>query len=1102
MDSPVVQGGSKSTRSPIRMSMRSPSTDTASFDTPPENLTADWSQWMRWDDIDHDDMSAHTNLFNLPSKIDEKLSDINQTMMPKTFDVLPANVPFTFTAGSSGRDTPSPQEPPFLSDISPAPSDFFDSAFGPEFVSGHRNNSVPEIASPGDITRRSTSDGNIVNPSTPLSSLSPTDRKRKAPPAEPPGPSKSDDTQSASKSLPSKKRSHNVIEKRYRANLNDKIAELRDSVPSLRALVKQKNGISGQGMRGDDEIVSSSNKLNKASILAKATEYIRHLEQRNKRLEEENVGLKNRLRQLDKVQEQNLTNYANVSGSASSPGAYTVSTDSGPGSSPGVFSQTEELSPEGSPNPLYPPEGLIKVPEYFKRLRANAPQQHYAESLNQRSDAQTTYASPGARRMTLPNKFMLGTLAALMVVGGFENQTKSDSSKKGLLGVPLQFAGDLFRFVRLYFGFLTATSWQIRALSHFALTSLVVVGAACAVFAYLFNSAPRRAKNPTKSATDSRSGVSPIEFRREAWLTSIQTVWVPSHTFFPEWFAVTWRCMEYVLSCLLGSKLYSWLTGITEDDETARAKAWDIAIDAQLTGGDPEVSKSRMVLTIFASGTLPRTPARVMLKALHCRLLLWRVGSPGSWAFRLSNHAGSILARYQWDIARNLLKNLPEDHDDALPEHLVTLLEADVDDVMTDAIMQRASNMAWNRYTQEATYGEDAMLDIVVEDTAVRSPLDALAAWWSSRALQNALIHCLDFDTLPPELKPRIAFERSLHLALNAAPLASAAYTRAAVIKAVFFDEDRVTNINTVLAALPRSKSQPAISSTNFLDSSVPPSARAEISIAVRCAMIAAILKGQVGGGSPSESSQLTLRNAIELFNVLPIDPVELTLLGFASLYHLLHVLATEQSLLSDSSLSSSICSSASDTTTSSTQQDETESSTSTSSFSTIPTPDLARIALGLIYWVRNAYNPISSGFDMELVEKAVKGCIDACQRAGIHIEAVETRWEGQHHLHHGETPNDSNDHVQDPQNVTEAPTTDTTTATTATTTTTTANGASREADQKTEHVRRDSLKSTDTGYGSLGHEDDRGDEAETTKPTTTASHANTALTPPMNLAK
>ena len=37
---------------------------------------------------------------------------------------------------------------------------------------------------------------------------------------------------------PIKKTSHNVIEKRYRNNLNDKIVELRNSVPALRAMGK------------------------------------------------------------------------------------------------------------------------------------------------------------------------------------------------------------------------------------------------------------------------------------------------------------------------------------------------------------------------------------------------------------------------------------------------------------------------------------------------------------------------------------------------------------------------------------------------------------------------------------------------------------------------------------------------------------------------------------------------------------------------------------------------------------------------------------------------------------------------------------------------
>ncbi|ODH48650.1 hypothetical protein GX48_05189 [Paracoccidioides brasiliensis] len=1050
-----------SSQSPLRVSM-SPSTDFSSNNSPPQALTSDWSQWMQWDGFESDDISGHTDLFSLPPKTEIKTIDTNHTLPLKCFDPPPpVDSAFTFTAGSLPLcETVSPQEPSCVSDTSPAPSDFFDSALSPGVADGRWNNSGATIPLPADNHRTKPPEGKkcSLHPSAPLPSFPITDRKRKTRPDEPPGSAGAGDSPvTSSKNLPSKKRSHNVIEKRYRANLNEKIAELRDSVPSLRALAKQKSGISCQAVQDDDEIVSSSNKLNKASILSKATEYIRHLELRNKRLEEENVALKNRLRQLEKVQEQSVVNYASMSGSVSSPDAYTVSTDSGTGSSPGVFSQNDDPSPESSPNPLYPPEGLIKVPEYFKRMRMTGPQPHYADSFIQRPNTTTTtYTSSERKRTFIPNKFMLGTLAALMIVGGFESH-KSESSEKGLLGLPLQFAGEIHRFCQTHLCFPTTTSWQIRALSHFALTSLVVVGAAFAVFLYLFNSAPRRAKHPAKSTTGSRNpaAVSPIEFRREAWLTSIQTVWVPSHNFFPEWFAVTWRCMEYVLSCILGWKLYSWLTGITEEDETARAKAWDIAIDAQLTGGDPEVSKSRMVLTIFAAGTLPSTPARVMLKALHCRLLLWMVGSRGSWAFRLSNHIAFLLASYQWEIARNLQKSLPKDHDDSLPDHLATLLDANIDDVMTDAIIQRASNMAWNRCTQEATYGEDAMLDIVVEDTAVRSPLDALAAWWSSRALQNALIHCLDVDTVEPSAQRTKAFEQGLTLALNVAPIASAAYTRAAVIKAVFFDEDRVANINTTLAALPRSKSQPAISSTNFLDSSVPPSARAEISIAVRCAMIAAILRGQVDT-NPVTSPQLTLENAITLFNILPVDPVELTLLGFASLYHLLHVVAAEPWMVLGSSLSSPISSSSSDT--SSARQDGESSDTDGH---TLPTPDLARIASGLIYWVRNAYNPVSSGFDMELVEKAVKGCVDVCQSVGIPIEAAEIQWEG--HL--------VNNSAQGSQ-ITQSTASEGRTSHSG-------DGGWEESQQNVENVRRESLESTDTGYGSLSQEDERADNKE-----------------------
>lgn len=90
-----------------------------------------------------------------------------------------------------------------------------------------------------------------------------------------------------------KKTAHNMIEKRYRTNLNDKIAALRDSVPSLRVISKAKTrkDDTGEDLQG----LTPAHKLNKATVLSKATEYIAHLEKRNKYLVRENVALKSRV---------------------------------------------------------------------------------------------------------------------------------------------------------------------------------------------------------------------------------------------------------------------------------------------------------------------------------------------------------------------------------------------------------------------------------------------------------------------------------------------------------------------------------------------------------------------------------------------------------------------------------------------------------------------------------------------------------------------------------------------------------------------------------------------------------------------------------------
>lgn len=954
---------------PSQMTERelTPSTDLSPLIQPtPDDLAADWTQWMRWDEFDTEEIS---NLVDLP---DADIQTSSNSQNPSesnagaqtNFAMASEGPAFTF----QGNDFLQHQ---FQTTKIDSKNTGLQPPFSPTYAfDGHNIPYAPPLSLNVSVEHSSPSHSPSNFPPTPVSAGP--GRKRKA--SEDDGMLESISAGSisppAAKSLPSKKRSHNVIEKRYRANLNEKIAELRDSVPCLRVIYKQRfGGGAAKDLEEEEETIASTNKLNKASILSKATEYIKHLEMRNKRLDEENIALKNRLRQLEKSQDQGLTAFPMMMGE-SSPGTCTVSSDSATSSPPSVFSHPADFSPEGSPNPLYPPEGLIKVPEHFKRLRPSGPQAHYADSLISRQGQryEQTSSSVSGRRGGLANKFMLGTLAGLMVVGTFENQ-KKDSADRGLLGIPVQLLGQGLTYLRRHLYVIQTNSWQVRALSHFAMSSLFVVGCAFFVYLYLFYSRPSPTKSRLRKSQSIVGGAT--EFRREAWLTSIQTVGVPRHTFFPEWFAVTSRCLEYCLRCLLGWKLYSKLTGITEDDEKGRVKAWDIALDAQLTGGDAEISKSRLVLTIFAAGTLPRSLYRMMLKSLHCRILLWRVSACGTLACKISDHVAGILANYQWQLAQQMQKVIPKDHEDALPSHLAYLLEFDCDEIFTDAIVQRASNMIWNRATQEATDGEDSLLDVVVEDSSIRCPLDAVAAWWSSRALQEALIQSLDVVSIDCPPKKRKVFEDYLEMALKSAPPTSAAYTRAAALKALYFDEDRVSNINSVLAALPRPKGEESASASVFLDSSVPPSIRDEICIAVRCAMIAAILRGQVG----ATSSELSLNNAIELFNRLPIDAVELTLLGFASLYHLLHIVSMDDRLVPSMSLASS-CSSLSS-----------ESCTNSSSKSPLPLPDLGRIASGLMYWVKNAYNPISSGLTSNLAEKVIDGCVEACRNAGVDVE-------------------------------------------------------------------------------------------------------------------
>ncbi|KAI1817318.1 helix-loop-helix DNA-binding domain-containing protein [Poronia punctata] len=125
------------------------------------------------------------------------------------------------------------------------------------------------------------------------------ERKHRSQTTKPSGPPSKDSSDTAEKPREKPKSSeraaHNDIERKYRTNLKDKIAELRDAVPSLRS------------MSGEDDpgvLAGSSRtapKVSKGTVLTKATEYIHQLERRNRSAAQKNEELAQRLRAFEQL---------------------------------------------------------------------------------------------------------------------------------------------------------------------------------------------------------------------------------------------------------------------------------------------------------------------------------------------------------------------------------------------------------------------------------------------------------------------------------------------------------------------------------------------------------------------------------------------------------------------------------------------------------------------------------------------------------------------------------------------------------------------------------------------------------------------------------
>ncbi len=539
---------------------------------------------------------------------------------------------------------------------------------------------------------------------------------------------------------------------------------------------------------------------------------------------------------------------------------------------------------------------MIPIPDNMKRILAaqqmnagrpySVPAHNFGQNpallrQQQIQQQQQQAQSQAGRWNPYLGKLMVGSLAGLMLVEALvESEPSSETDARGLSMLPsMKLLGTFVHSTHLSIGGYYMSAIDIIA--KLRLLSLLgfFLWVACSSFLDISVFQPtNKSKGAAVVVNPVSSLASPIHVRRQAWLTAIQTVWVPRHNFFLEAAALLLKTFKCTLRNLIGSHGYLALTGLSEEQEAARVKAWSIALDAQLAGGDIEINKSRLTLTLIASGTLPDTPLRLMLKALHIRVLLWRLNG-ASWA---ANLLAANLARTRWNEARQLntiLNSLPEGEKpshDVLPEHLAALLEQNCDEVFNDAIIQRAHNLALNQLTTHNVTDKIDGMDTVVEDAAVPSPMDAVAAWLSNLTLHRVLV-----DTLRNDLASTTTTTPAddIDLAIKLAPVGSNAQLRALVARAVFADGPR----GTAIAA--------AIRAFNSAHSSKPPLIDAPTSVldpdayrALRCAMgIAQLTKYP----DPPPTAYVAIDSVM-----LPAACEDMSLLGYAAAFRLMACLA------------------------------------------------------------------------------------------------------------------------------------------------------------------------------------------------------------------
>lgn len=202
---------------------------------------------MRWDDPSDAALSPTADFF--PAFKTEPMSPNMAGLEIQSRTPVTADDTTIFRDGSVNEEplfqTPGSMAPPQLNDLPPreglysTPLSWSRPSAGPRrstsssfngILSAQQESELRSIAMPSQSKHYRDSPSSSPEPYTDNR------RKRKTSVDED---DDEDDSPPPSSHPPIKKTAHNMIEKRYRTNLNDKIAALRDSVPALRVMSKK-----------------------------------------------------------------------------------------------------------------------------------------------------------------------------------------------------------------------------------------------------------------------------------------------------------------------------------------------------------------------------------------------------------------------------------------------------------------------------------------------------------------------------------------------------------------------------------------------------------------------------------------------------------------------------------------------------------------------------------------------------------------------------------------------------------------------------------------------------------------------------------------------